>query len=43
MLDCGLVKGEVVVGVRPLLPIEGIDVIIWPVMFPYLVVSTKPS
>uniref|UniRef100_A0A674B5F8 SCAN box domain-containing protein n=1 Tax=Salmo trutta TaxID=8032 RepID=A0A674B5F8_SALTR len=28
MLDCGLVKGEVVVGVRPSLPIEGIDVIL---------------
>ena len=52
MLDCGLVKGEVVVGVRPSLPIEGIDVIlgnnlagerVWPVVFPSLVVSTKPS
>ncbi|XP_055721489.1 uncharacterized protein LOC129813225 [Salvelinus fontinalis] len=52
MLDCGLVKGEVVVGVRPSLPIEGIDVIlgnnlagerVWPVAFPSLVVSTKPS
>jgi hypothetical protein len=28
MLDCGLVKGEVVVGVRPSLPIEGIDIIL---------------
>lgn len=52
ILDCGLVKGEVVVRVRPLLPIEGIDVIlgnnlagerVWPVVFPSLVVSTKPS
>ena len=52
MLDCGLVKGEVVVGVRPSLPIEGIDVIlgnnlagerVWPVVFPSLLVSTKPS
>uniref|UniRef100_A0A8L0DMS3 ribonuclease H n=1 Tax=Oncorhynchus mykiss TaxID=8022 RepID=A0A8L0DMS3_ONCMY len=52
MLDCGLVKGEVVVGVRPSLPIEGIDVIlgnnlagerVWPAVFPSLVVSTKPS
>uniref|UniRef100_A0A4W5JE97 Gypsy retrotransposon integrase-like protein 1 n=1 Tax=Hucho hucho TaxID=62062 RepID=A0A4W5JE97_9TELE len=51
-LDCGLVKGEVVVGVRPSLPIEGIDVIlgnnlagehVWPVVFPSLVVSAKPS
>lgn len=52
ILDCGLVKGDVVVGVRPSLPIEGIDVIlgnnlagerVWPVVFPSLVVSTKPS
>ncbi|XP_055773354.1 uncharacterized protein LOC129851112 [Salvelinus fontinalis] len=52
MLDCGLVKGEVVVGVRPSLPIEGIDVIlgnnlagdrVWPVVFPSRVVSIKPS
>jgi hypothetical protein len=52
MLDCGLVKGEVVVGVRPSLPIEGINVIlwnnlpgerVWPVVFPSLVVSIKPS
>uniref|UniRef100_A0A674E7Q6 Gypsy retrotransposon integrase-like protein 1 n=1 Tax=Salmo trutta TaxID=8032 RepID=A0A674E7Q6_SALTR len=51
MLDCGLVKGEVVVGVRPSLPIEGIDVIlgnnlagerVWPVVSPALVVSNTP-
>ena len=52
ILDCGLVKGDVVVGVRPSLPIEGIDVIlgnnlagerVWPVVFPSLAVATKPS
>ena len=51
MLDCGLVKGEVVVGLRPSLPIEGIELIlgnnlagerVWPVVFPSLVVSAKP-
>ncbi|XP_055788765.1 uncharacterized protein LOC129861392 [Salvelinus fontinalis] len=52
MLDCGLVKGEVVVGVRPSLPIEGVDVVlgnnlagdrVWPVVFPSRVVPIKPS
>lgn len=52
MLDCGLVKGAVVVGMRISLPIEGIDVIlgnnlagerVWHVVFPSLLVSTKPS
>jgi hypothetical protein len=51
ILDCGLVKGEVVVVVCPSLPIEGIDVIlgnnlagerVWPVVSPALVGSTTP-
>ena len=52
MLYSELVKGEVVVGVRPSLPVEDINVIlrsnlagehVWPVVSPPLVVSAKPS
>lgn len=51
MVDSELVKGEFVIGVRPLLAVEGIDVIVGnnlagervgPVVSPPLVVSAKP-
>nr|XP_046229617.1 uncharacterized protein LOC124050808 isoform X1 [Scatophagus argus] len=52
VLNCGLVQGEVALGVRPALPIEGVDVIlgnglagsrVWPDRPPPPIVSSTPT